>query len=432
MSWDGYQEGMKLQVDIRTMYRSARKGCSFALGILTLLTVPAVQMTMHAQSGWKLVWNDEFDGARGAAPDPTKWKLETGAGAAIAGNQEAEMYCDPTAKTSQPPCNANQPNAYLDGAGHLVIVAVRTDQTVTVGDKKTVAAVYTSARMHTLTNFRYGRIEASIRIPAAGDGIWPAFWALGQATQTVKWPATGEIDVIEQWNPLPSSNDKIDPLTIHGAVHGPKAPGSEEGYIDRAADYVFPTPPSGGLHQYAIEWGPGQVDFYVDGYLYERQSLGTMTGREVWEEDRQPFALLLNLAMGGGFFGYPSQSTGSTPTMVVDYVRVYQKDSNVLPKSWGNYDVGGPSVAGTSVFHDGVYRVAGGGFGIAGRFDQFQFAYRSLGGDGEATAHVLDQTSKVAQAKAGVMQRAWRCVAVCDGVHFARWQRAFPLSCDAG
>ena len=377
--------------------------------VLALIAVGfAVVPSISAQTGWKPAWSDEFDGARGAAPDPAKWKFETGAAAGFAGNDEAETYCDPSLQTSPAPCNPNQPNAYLDGAGHLVIVAVKTDQTVTVGAKKIVSPVYTSARMHTLKDFRYGRIEASIRIPAAGDGIWPAFWALGQATPTVKWPATGEIDVIEQWNPLPKSDGKIDPLTIHGAVHGPKEPGSAEGYIDQTSDYVFPGPPSGGLHQYAIEWEPGQVDFFVDGYLYERRSVGTMTGKEVWEQDRQPFALLLNLAMGGGFFGYPSQSTSATPTMVVDYVRVYQKDDSVLPRNWSNYDVGGPSIAGTSVFKNGVYTVAGSGFGIAGRFDQFQYAYRSLGGDGEVTAHVLDQTSKVAQAKAGVMLRNGR------------------------
>ncbi len=378
------------------------------LGLIAVLGLPMAEPVSHAQTGWKLAWSDEFDGVRGAAPDLAKWKLEAGAGSAIGGNEEAETYCDPTAKTSQPPCNPNQPNVYLDGAGHLVIVAVRTDQTVTVGAKKVVAPVYTSARMHTVTGFRYGRVEASIRLPAAGDGIWPAFWALGQATPAVKWPATGEIDVIEQWNPLPDSGGKIDGQIIHGAVHGPKAPGLVDGYIDRTADYTLSTPPSAGLHQYAVEWGPGRVDFFVDGNLYERQSLGTMTGKEVWEQDRQPFTILLNLAMGGGFFGYPSQSTSATPTMVVDYVRVYQRDDHVLPRDWGNYDVGGPAVAGRSDFHNGVYSVAGGGVGIVGRFDQFQFAYRSLGGDGEVTAHVLDQTSKLAQAKAGVMLRAGR------------------------
>ncbi len=359
----------------------------------------------HSQTAWKLFWSDEFNGAAGAPPDATKWKFQVGPGAAIAGNEEAETYCAPAADAA--PCKANQPNAYLDGRGHLVIVAVKSDQTVTVGPKKLVAPVYTSARMITVQSFRYGRMEASIRIPAAGRGIWPAFWALGEQNGNTHWPAVGEIDVMEQWNPVPGT-DTIDALTIHGAVHGPKAPGSSEGYIDLTEEYKFPGTPSGGLHQFAAEWSPGQVDFYVDGNLYESQSVATLTGKEVWEQDRQPFNLLLNLAMGGGFFGYPDASTGPTPTMVVDYVRVYQRDPAALPATWSNYDVGGPAEPGSAAFKNGTWSLNGGGSGISGRFDQFQFAYRGLGGDGEVTAHVLDQTSKVAQAQAGVMLRDGR------------------------
>jgi beta-glucanase (GH16 family) len=352
-----------------------------------------------AQSPWKLVWSDEFDGPLGSSPDASKWKFQTGPGAAIAGNEEAEFYCVPGMGPA--PCNPQQPNAYQDGKGHLVLVAVRTNQTVIVGAKRIVSPVYTSARMTTVPTFRYGRLEASIRVPAAGKGVWPAFWAMGQQTGTTVWPATGEIDILEQWNPVAGDPDKIDPLTIRGSI----APGSHEGYIDQTDEFSFRTPPSNGLHQFAIEWSPGEVDFFVDGDLYSRRSVGTMLAKEVWEQDRGPFALLLNLAMGGGFFGYPDASTAATPTMVVDYVRVYQTSPEALPSTWGNYDAGGPAQAGSSEFRDGIWTVSGGGFGIAGRFDQFQFAYRSMAGDGEVTAHVLDQTSKTPQAKAGVMLR---------------------------
>jgi beta-glucanase (GH16 family) len=358
---------------------------------------------VSAQTSWKLAWSDEFDGPLGSAPDPAKWKFQAGPGAAIAGNDEAEFYCAPGMGPA--PCNPKQPNAYLDGKGHLVLVAIRINQTVTVGAKKFVSPIYTSARMTTVPTFRYGRIEASLRVPAAGKGVWPAFWAMGQQTPSTVWPATGEIDILEQWNPVAGDPNRIDPLTIRGSVHGPSAPGSHEGYLGQTSEFVFRSAPSNGLHQFAIEWSPGEVDFFVDGTLYSRQSVGTLLGKEVWEQDRGPFSLLLNLAMGGDFFGYPDASTAATPTMVVDYVRVYQTDPHALPANWGNYDAGGPAEPGSSQFHNGVWTVAGGGFGIAGRFDQFQFAYRSMAADGEVTAHVLDQTSKMPQAKAGVMLR---------------------------
>ncbi len=376
-------------------------GLRLSLTMLLLGHVGTAQQT----SGWKLAWSDEFDGPIGAPPDATKWKFQAGAGAAIAGNDEAEIYC---ARDSPPPCRADQPNAYLDGQGHLVLVAVRTATTVIVGANKITSPVYTSARITSVRSFRYGRIEASIRIPAAARGVWPAFWALGQEDGGVHWPAAGEIDVMEQWNPQPGAPDKIDGLTIHGAVHGPVSPGSGTGFLDQSADFIFPAIPSNGLHQFAVEWAPGEVDFFVDGYLYHRTSAGSMTGKEQWEQDRGPFSLLLNLAMGGGFFGYPDAHTGATPTMVVDYVRFYQPDEKALASGWSNADIGGPAETGVAAFRNGLYTVAGSGLGISGRFDQFQFAYKPMCTDGEVMAHVVDQTSKVAQAKAGVMLREGR------------------------
>ncbi|SEF73180.1 Carbohydrate binding module (family 6) [Bryocella elongata] len=369
-------------------------------GILTLALHGGLGM---AQTGWTLAWGDEFDGPTGAVPDAAKWRFEVGPGEKVGGNQEAETYCSPADDPGPAPCKAGQPNAYLDGKGHLVLVAVRSDQTVTLAGKD--EPVYTSARMISVPAFRYGRIEASLRLPEAGKGVWPAFWALGQETGGVHWPAVGEIDVMEQWNPVAGAPDKIDPLVVRASTHGPKEPGSNVGYVDQVGEFRFPGPPSGGLHQFAAEWDPGQVRFYIDGKLCSTQSVGTLNGKEVWEQDRQPFNLLLNLAMGGGFFGYPDASTSPTPTMVVDYVRVYQRDEAALPRSWGSDDVGGPALAGSARIDKGVWTVAGSGFGIAGRFDQFQYAYRGLSGDGEVTAHVIDQTSKVAQAKAGVMLR---------------------------
>ena len=356
---------------------------------------------LHAQTGWKLVWSDEFNGAPGAPPDPANWKFETGLGATIAGNREAETYC--AYGSTSAPCAANLPNAYLDGKGHLVIVAIRSDRTLAIPGKNVVSPVYTSARLNSIKNFRYGRIEASIRVPI-GRGVWPAFWAMGVHDSSLNWPANGEIDIMESWNPQPGDGT-INPFLNHASVHGPAAPGSKESYLDVTSTYSFPRPMPETFHQFAIEWGPGEVDFYCDGNLYSRQSVGSLTGREVWELDNAPFYLLLNLAMGGDFFGYPDKSTAATPTMVVDYVRVYQRDEQILPRGWGNADIGGPAEAGSSSNRNGIWTVEGSGAGIAGHFDQFQYAYKALAGDGEISAHVVSQSSKVAQAKAGVMMR---------------------------
>ncbi|MGD0941470.1 MAG: family 16 glycosylhydrolase [Terracidiphilus sp.] len=358
----------------------------------------------RAQTGWRLVWSDEFDGRAGAPPDPGKWKFEAGPGRFVGGNHEAETYC--AYRSEDAPCRPNVPNAYLDGKGHLVIEAVRTDGMLPIPEKNLVSPVYTSARLNSLKSFKYGRIEASIQVPT-GLGVWPAFWALGVRKQNFNWPAIGEMDIMESWNPQPGTRI-IDPYLNHSSVHGPIKPGSKRGYIEVTGTYDFARPMQEAFHQFAAEWEPGEVDFYCDGNLFSRQSVASLSGSEVWEPDNLPFYLLLNLAMGGDFFGYPDATTGAKHTMVVDYVRVYQRDDTNLPAGWGNADIGGPAQAGFSTNSKGLWTVAGGGTGIAGSTRQFQLAYKALGRDGEISARVLSQSSKIAQAEAGVTIRNGR------------------------
>ena len=133
-------------------------------------------------------------------PDPAKWGYDTGGGGW--GNHELEDYTrDPT-------------NAFLDGEGHLVIRADRSE-----------SGRYTSARLKTLGlfEFQYGRVEARIRIPY-GQGIWPAFWMLGKDIGAAGWPKCGEIDVME--------NIGKEPALVHGTVHGPGYSGGK-GITDR-------------------------------------------------------------------------------------------------------------------------------------------------------------------------------------------------------
>lgn len=242
-----------------------------------------------------LIWSDEFNGPANSAPDAAKWGYDIGGNGW--GNNELEYY---TSRTE---------NAYLDGEGHLVIKAIKERYTGADG----VTRDYTSARLVTRGKFepRYGRIEARIKLPF-GQGIWPAFWMLGNDIGTVGWPTCGEIDVMENIGREPSVN--------HGSLHGPGYSGGQP----LTATYTLPNGQrfADDFHVFAIEWEPREMRFYVDGQLYQTRRPTDLPGGARWVFDH-PFYLLLNVAVGGNWPGSPDNTTIFPQVMLVDYVRVY-------------------------------------------------------------------------------------------------------------
>jgi beta-glucanase (GH16 family) len=243
-----------------------------------------------ARPGWTLVFSDEFEGPSGTPVDTAKWTLvNKGDGF---GNNELEFYTN----------RAN--NAALDGNGSLGIHAIR---------EAYMGRNYTSARLESASKLEraYGRFEARIKLPA-GQGIWPAFWALGADIGTVGWPACGEIDIME--------NIGREPSTIHGSLHGPGYSGGNP----LSASYVLPSPGklAEAFHVFAAEWEPDVVRFYVDDHLYETRTPADVPAGTRWVYDH-PFFLILNVAVGGTWPGSPDSTTSFPQTMSVDYVRVY-------------------------------------------------------------------------------------------------------------
>jgi hypothetical protein len=241
--------------------------------------------------GWTLTWRDEFEGPAGAI-DGTKWGIETGGDGF--GNNELELYTNRT------------DNVALDGQGSLVITARRES----LGGRD-----FTSGRINSGGRFSqaYGRFEARIQIPR-GQGIWPAFWTLGANIGDVSWPACGEIDIMENIGRELGIN--------HGSLHGP-------GYFGGNAITGSYTLPNGGnlsdgFHDYAIEWEPNVVRWYVDGQLYETRTPGDLPNGTRWVYDH-PFFIILNVAIGGNFPGSPDGSTVFPQKMKVAWVRVYKR-----------------------------------------------------------------------------------------------------------
>jgi beta-glucanase (GH16 family) len=260
---------------------------------------PAVgqkQSAVSDKKSWILTWSDEFDGTDGSLPDPSKWVMERGGWGW--GNQELEYY------------TARAQNASIEH-GKLLIKALQEKYTGPDG----VSRDFTSARLSTLQKFSqaYGRFEARIKVPY-GQGMWPAFWMLGDDIGTIGWPACGEIDIME--------NIGKEPGKIHGSIHGP-------GYIGGVgleAPYSLPRGKkfADKFHVFAVEWEPDAVRFYVDKHLYVTRTHADLQPGWKWVFDH-PFFLLLNLAVGGDWPGNPDSTTVFPKTMLVDYVRVYSR-----------------------------------------------------------------------------------------------------------
>jgi hypothetical protein len=228
---------------------------------------------------WQLVWSDEFHGSIG--PD---WVYDIGNGGAW-GNNEMEYY--------------RRENATVENDA-LVITAKRED----VGGYR-----YTSARMKTQgrKGFKYGKIEARIALPAR-LGLWPAFWMLGTNLNQVGWPASGEIDIMEQIN---TETQRV----RHGALgRGQRRAGVQGRRDDDRRDQ---------LPRLRIEWDASAIKWFVDGQQYHVQDITNGVGST--EEFHKEFFLLLNLAVGGDWPASTSTTNALPAKMYVDYVRVYQR-----------------------------------------------------------------------------------------------------------
>jgi beta-glucanase (GH16 family) len=242
-----------------------------------------------------LVLSDEFD--TDDIIDRDIWTFDIGNGTNGWGNNEEQFYTNRTE-------NVSVQN------GTLIIKAIKEDYN---------GFDYTSSKILTkgLKEQAYGRFEARIQLPT-GQGMWPAFWLLGAncgdgTADTEVWPNCGEIDVMEYRGQ--------DPTVVHGSVHGPGYAGGNAITKSYALENDrFDT----GFHVFGIEWAPEYINYYVDDVLYNQITRQQVEEIGTWVFD-QPFYIIINLAVGGDFIGAPNEETVFPQTMLIDYVRVYNK-----------------------------------------------------------------------------------------------------------
>lgn len=245
--------------------------------------------------GRTLVWSDDFNNINSA-----NWTFETGG--AGWGNNERQYYT-----------NGQNASVQFDNqAGSNVLVLEARRENPANYNCWYGRCEYTSTRMisRNKKSFQYGRIEARLKLPQT-QGIWPAFWMLGNNIGQVNWPACGEIDIMEHVG--------YEPTVTHGALHGPgysgNTPFAGTHYLGEYVDVNY--------HVYAVEWDSNGIRWFRDNVQFYSVTRAQVQGYGNWVYD-QPFFLLLNVAVGGNWPGSPNASSVFPQRMYVDYVRVYQ------------------------------------------------------------------------------------------------------------
>lgn len=248
---------------------------------------------VKSTTGWNLIWKDEFSIT--GMPDTARWNYDTRGNSYGWGNNELQWY------TTGNPKNANVSN------GTLKISAYK---------EPTSGKDYSSARLTTKNkgDWKYGKIEVRARLPV-GRGTWPAIWMLPTINNYGGWPGSGEIDIMEHVG--------YDPGIIHSTVHTKAYNHVKKTQVGKQINV---NSAMSAFHVYTTEWDENEIRSYVDGELYFSFK-NERTGPDTWPFD-QPFHLILNLAIGGGWGGIKGVDETIFPaTMEVDYVRIYQRSN---------------------------------------------------------------------------------------------------------
>ena len=239
--------------------------------------------------GYRRLWSDEFDAS---SLDTTDWNYEIGNGDNGWGNNELQYY--------------RAENSYL--ADGLLVIEARREN---FGGR-----AYTSARLTTegKFSFRYGRVDIRAAMPA-GQGLWPALWMLGANFSRVGWPASGEIDIMEMIGG--GGRESVVHGTAHWRHEGTHA--SHSGSHRLSGDATL----ANGFHVYSILWTDSQIRWYIDDRQYHVMNINSTGGLAAFQKE---FFLIVNLAVGGDWPGPPSNTTRFPQRLLVDYIRVFQKE----------------------------------------------------------------------------------------------------------
>ncbi len=176
---------------------------------------------------------------------------------------------------------------------------------------------YTSARLNTRNkkDFHFGRLDVRAKLPKS-QGIWPAIWMMSTEEKYGFWPFSGEIDIMEQ------HGHELD--MYYTSVH---CSGNDSIEVHKKKTDFVKVPWASlndEFHLYSLALEKDRICWYLD------EELVMTFGKRDMIDARYPFNekfyLILNIAVGGGWPGYPDETTVFPQEMVVDYVRYYTSE----------------------------------------------------------------------------------------------------------
>lgn len=251
--------------------------------------------------GYSLVWHDEFDGE--GLPDPDSWVSDDTGG--VINNELQEYRKDDTR------CTRVEDGKLILEAFHDPHEGVRG-----WGSDEPYHFEYSAGEVHTTgkVSFQYGRIDIMAKIPS-GKGLWPAFWLMPDKSVDRKY---AEIDIMEHVWSLGKNHN-----TIQATVHTQNTIDRKEGYTPVQAGWISSESLKSEFHLYSLVWEEDRLTALFDNrpfFTYERPEGYT------WDNwpFRQPFHLILNIAVGGSWGGEVDNAV-LPQRMEVDYIRYYKK-----------------------------------------------------------------------------------------------------------
>lgn len=293
--------------------------------LLSIALLSAVPTLISAQvtdmpTGYKMVWSDEFNGTQ---LDEKAWNIEVNGDGG--GNQELQFYRRDNVSVAD---------------GNLVLTARRENYS---------NRSFTSGRINSRQKaaFKHGIIQARIKMPKTSNGLWPAYWMMGNDYSQVGWPRCGEIDIVEMGHFNGIANGTQDSY-FAGTLHFGKSASNEDHQMI-SQDYTAPDSnkvANGDYHIITVEWDNNNLYMYYDlkglSAAQKRQARYFSTNISASTDVnspgtyfQKPFFLIFNLAVGGSFTNIYSPAgitalpnAGDEAKMYVDWVRVYQSESD--------------------------------------------------------------------------------------------------------